>query len=38
MPYLYIPPVNIGPLTIHAFGVVAALAVFLGIKATRHRA
>jgi len=38
MPYLYVPPVNVGPLTIHAFGVIAALAVLLGIKATRHRA
>lgn len=38
MPYLHVPPVNLGPLTIHAFGVIVALAVFLGIKATRHRA
>ena len=38
MPYIHVPPVNIGPLTIHAFGVIAALAVLLGIKATRHRA
>ena len=38
MPYIYVPPINIGPVTIHAFGVITALAVLLGIKATRHRA
>lgn len=38
MPYLHIPPVRLGPVSIHAFGVIAALAVFLGVKATRHRA
>jgi phosphatidylglycerol:prolipoprotein diacylglycerol transferase len=38
MPYLHIPPVRLGPVSIHAFGVIAALAVVLGVKATRHRA
>lgn len=38
MPYLYGPPVTLGPLTIHAFGVIAALAIILGAKATRCRA
>jgi phosphatidylglycerol:prolipoprotein diacylglycerol transferase len=38
MPYLHIPPIRLGPLSVHAFGVIAALAVVLGVKATRHRA
>lgn len=38
MPYLHIPPLQIGPFSIHAFGVIAALAVLLGAKAMRFRA
>ncbi len=38
MPYLHVPPVTLGPVTIHAFGVIVALAVILGIQATRSRA
>jgi phosphatidylglycerol:prolipoprotein diacylglycerol transferase len=38
MPYLHVPPITFGPFTIHAFGVVAALAVVLGARATRYRA
>jgi phosphatidylglycerol:prolipoprotein diacylglycerol transferase len=38
MPYLYVPPVTLGPFTIHAFGLIAALAVVLGARATRCRA
>ncbi len=38
MPYLYGPPVTLGPFTIHAFGVIAALAIILGARATRCRA
>ena len=38
MPYLHVPPITLGPLTIHAFGVIAALAVVLGVQATRRRA
>jgi phosphatidylglycerol:prolipoprotein diacylglycerol transferase len=38
MPYLHIPSVSLGPVTIHAFGAIAALAIVLGVRATRHRA
>lgn len=38
MPYLHVPSVTVGPVTIHAFGVIAALAVLLGVRATRRRA
>lgn len=38
MPYLHVPPITLGPLTIHAFGVIAALAIVLGARATRCRA
>ncbi len=37
-PYFHIPSVGLGPFSVHAFGVIAALAVVLGVKATRHRA
>lgn len=38
MPYLHIPSIPVGPFSVHAFGIVAACAVILGIKATRCRA
>lgn len=38
MPYLHVPPVTVGPFTIHAFGAIAAVAVLLGVRATRRRA
>lgn len=38
MPYLHVPPIKFGPLTIHAFGIITVLAIILGAKATRHRA
>jgi len=38
MPYLHVPPIPFGPFNIHAFGVMAALAVLLGARATRLRA
>jgi len=38
MPYFHVPPVQLGPVSVHVFGCIAALAVFLGVKACRHRA
>ncbi|MCB9557172.1 MAG: prolipoprotein diacylglyceryl transferase [Deltaproteobacteria bacterium] len=38
MPYLHVPPLQLGPITIHAFGVLAMLAIVLGAKASRRRA
>jgi phosphatidylglycerol---prolipoprotein diacylglyceryl transferase len=36
MPYIHVPPIHLGPLSIHIFGIIAAVAVVLGAKATRH--
>lgn len=38
MPYLHIPSIKLGPVSIHAFGIITALAIYLGVKAMRHRA
>jgi len=38
MPYVHIPSIQLGPISIQAFGIIAALAVILGIKAMRYRA
>jgi phosphatidylglycerol:prolipoprotein diacylglycerol transferase len=38
MPYLHVPPLSLGPVTIHAFGVLAVLAIVLGARASRRRA
>lgn len=36
MPYIHVPPLHLGPLTVHAFGVISVVAIVLGVKATRH--
>jgi phosphatidylglycerol---prolipoprotein diacylglyceryl transferase len=38
MPYLHVPPIELGPVTIHAFGIITVFAILLGAKAARHRA
>ena len=38
MPYLHVPPIGLGPLTIHAFGIITVVAILLGAKAAKHRA
>lgn len=38
MPYLHVPPIQLGPLTIHIFGITSVLAIILGIKTMRFRA
>ncbi len=38
MPYLHVPGLDLGPFTVQVFGVFAALAVVLGLRAARVRA
>ena len=38
MPYFHVPPIQLGPFSIHVFGLIGALAVILGAKAMRLRA
>ena len=38
MPYVHVPPLSLGPITIHAFGIFAMLAIVLGAKVSRRRA
>ncbi|MBN2591691.1 MAG: prolipoprotein diacylglyceryl transferase [Sedimentisphaerales bacterium] len=38
MPYLNVPPIQFGPITIQIFGMTSVLAIILGIKTMRYRA
>jgi phosphatidylglycerol:prolipoprotein diacylglycerol transferase len=37
MPYLYIPTIKIGPIPLQPFGIVAVLAILIGVKIMNHR-
>ncbi len=38
MPYFHVPPIGLGPVTIHVFGIITVMAILLGAKAAKHRA
>jgi prolipoprotein diacylglyceryltransferase len=38
MPYIEQPSLHVGPFTVHAFGVLVACAVLVGVEIVRHRA